>query len=159
RRGADRGRFAVNTTVGIVGLFDPTTPLGIPHYKEDSGQTLGVWGVGPGPYLQVPFLGPYSGRDLAAFPLDFASVPSAYGISVIDIINTRATYLEEVAENRDSALDYYVFVRNAYLQNRQRRVMDGEEADEDDDEDFYDLDELDGDGLDGGDEDPGASLD
>ncbi|MCP3985676.1 MAG: VacJ family lipoprotein, partial [bacterium] len=52
RSGADLGRFAVNTTVGIVGLFDPATPLGIPHYEEDFGQTLGVWGLGPGPYFQ-----------------------------------------------------------------------------------------------------------
>ncbi|MBW2242234.1 MAG: VacJ family lipoprotein [Deltaproteobacteria bacterium] len=161
RSGIDVGRFAVNTTIGIVGLFDPATPMGIPHYEEDFGQTLGVWGLGPGPYFQVPFFGPYSGRDLAAFPVDFVTVPSAYGITVIDIINTRATYLEEIAENRESALDYYVFVRNAYLQNRQRRVMDGEEAAEDDDDDFYDLDELDDDELDAGEEDTdtGASLD
>lgn len=146
RSGADLGRFALNTTIGIAGLFDPATPLGIPHYKEDFGQTLGVWGVGPGPYLQVPLLGPYTTRDLLAYPVDFALVPTYllknfWGLSAIDIINTRARYIDEIAENRETALDYYVFIRNAYLQNRQRQVTDGVEAAEDEEDDFYDLDD------------------
>ncbi len=146
RSGIDFGRFAVNTTVGIAGLFDPATPLGIPHYAEDFGQTLGVWGVGPGPYLQVPFLGPLTGRDLIALPLDVAADPILYidnvwGVAAIDVINTRAKYLEEIAENRETALDYYVFVRNAYLQNRQRQVTDGKEVANDAEDDFYDFDD------------------
>ena len=143
RAGTDLGRFVINTTIGIVGLVDVATMMDIPHYKEDFGQTFGVWGAGPGPYLVIPLLGPSSGRDLLGLPLDFVTVPTAYGISAIDVVNTRAEFLEEIAENRKTALDYYVFVRNAYLQARERQVADGEEAAEEEDEDFYDLEEED----------------
>jgi len=145
RSAIDFGRFGINTTLGIVGLVDVATLMEIPHYEEDFGQTLGVWGLGPGPYIVIPFLGPSSGRDLAALPVDSVTVPTAYGINVLDIINTRAEFLEEVAENRRTALDYYVFVRNAYLQNRAVRVEDGEAVvDEEEDDDFYFDDEEDG---------------
>lgn len=154
RSGADLGRFVVNTTIGIVGLVDVATLMEIPHYEEDFGQTLGVWGFGPGAYLVIPFLGPSSGRDLSAFPVDLVTVPTAYGISAIDVVNTRAKFLEEVAENRATSLDYYVFVRNAYLQNRERRVADGEDTTSGDEADFFDL-EGEGQGFD----DTGASGD
>ncbi len=143
RSGIDMGRFVVNSTLGLVGLVDVASMMEIPHYEEDFGQTLGVWGVRPGPYLVVPILGPYTGRALGAAPIDFATVPSAYGITVIDVINTRAQYLEEVAENRRMALDYYVFIRDAYLQARADKVADGENGTGELDEDFYDLDEFD----------------
>ena len=145
RSGIDIARFGINTTLGIVGIVDVATLMEIPHYEEDFGQTLGVWGFGPGPYLVIPFFGPSSGRDFAAFPLDTMTVPSAYGINVLDIINTRAEFLDEVEENRRTALDYYVFVRNAYLQNRAERVEDGELTAEEDEDDFYfdDDEELD----------------
>ena len=160
RSGIDFARFGINTTLGIVGLVDVATLMEIPHYEEDFGQTLGVWGFGPGPYLVIPFFGPSSGRDFAAFPVDTMTVPTAYGVNIIDIVNTRAKYLEEIDENRRTAFDYYVFVRNAYLQNRAVRVEDGELTLEEDEDDFYfddddeDL-ELDENGaaLEGGDND------
>ncbi|MAE96087.1 MAG: ABC transporter [Deltaproteobacteria bacterium] len=141
RAGTDMRRFLVNSTVGIVGLVDVASMAEIPHYREDFGQTLGVWGFGPGSYLVVPFLGPSSSRDLLAWPIDLMTVPTAYGVSTLDVINARAKYLEEIADNRKTALDYYVFVRNAYLQARARQVADGEEDAEEEDEDFYDLED------------------
>lgn len=141
RSAIDMGRFLVNSTLGIGGLVDVASLMEIPHYREDFGQTLGVWGFGPGPYLVVPFLGSSSGRDVLAWPIDLATVPTAYGISAIDLLNARAEFLEEVDENRRTALDYYVFRRNAYLQARARRVADGKEPAEEEDENFYDLED------------------
>ena len=65
------GRLAVNSTIGLLGLFDPATSMGIPQHKEDFGQTLGVWGVGPGPYVVLPLLGPSSVRDGIGHGVDF----------------------------------------------------------------------------------------
>lgn len=146
----DVARFAVNTTAGVLGFVDVATRIGIPGHEEDFGQTLGVWGVPAGPYVVLPLLGPSSVRDTLAWPVDAASqvhrwfIPGwvSWTLLGIDVANTRAAFLEEVAENRREALDYYAFVRNAYLQNRQQRIRDGAGADEAED-DLYYLDEID----------------
>ncbi len=141
RSGIDLARFGINTTLGIVGLVDVASMMEIPKYEEDFAQTLGVWGVPAGPYIVLPFLGPSTSRGVGALPVDLMTVPTAYGITVIDVINTRAEFLEEVAENRETAFDYYVFVRDAYLQNRATRVEDGDPSSVEDDADLYELED------------------
>ncbi len=141
------GRFAVNTTVGIAGLIDVASRFGMGHDPEDFGQTLGRWGVAPGPYLVLPVLGPSTVRDTVALPLDYAANPAFWvdegvitaGATALSITNLRAGALEEVADNRASAINYYVFIRDAYLQNRAKNVGEGAVATDDD---LYDTDDL-----------------
>lgn len=130
--GQDLGRIVVNTTAGVAGLFDVASMIEIPKNNEDFGQTLGRYGVPPGPYLMVPLLGPSTARDVWRYPADSAARPLNYFIPlwasltlrVVENFNIRAYYLEELSEARESAFDYYVFVRSAYLQIREHRVHD-----------------------------------
>ncbi|HEY8120507.1 MAG TPA: VacJ family lipoprotein [Myxococcota bacterium] len=142
----DLGRLVLNTVVGLGGLVDVSSELGIPRHDEDFGQTFGRWGAGPGPYVILPLAGPYSVRDAASAPLDIVTNPTTwvnvFGVSVVRVVNVRAQYLEEIAQARADAVDYYVFVRDAYLSSRERAVRDGAAAPAADD-DLYDLDELD----------------
>jgi phospholipid-binding lipoprotein MlaA len=133
--GIDVGRFLVNTTVGVAGFFDPATGWGLPLHWEDFGQTLGWWGVGPGPYVVLPILGPSDLRDGGGLIVDSAASVTPFfvdtyillGARAVEIVNTRALYLEEVRKAKESAFDYYVFVRNAYLQRRLGYINDYEE--------------------------------
>lgn len=142
----DLGRFAANTLAGIVGLVDVASEMGIPTNKEDFGQTLGRWGTPSGPYVVIPLAGPNLVRDVLASPIDVASNPTTwvnvFGLSAVRVVNTRAQYLEEIAQSRKDALDYYVFVRDAFLQNRESAVTDGKRARAEGEEDLYDIDEL-----------------
>lgn len=130
----DVGRFVVNSTVGIAGLFDPATRLGWETSREDFGQTLGVWRLPAGPYLVLPLLGPSNPRDTVGLAADGAAAVYPYFVplwasaaaATTDVVNRRSFLLEEVRENRRSAFDYYVFVRNAYLQYRENQVRDSE---------------------------------
>lgn len=144
----DVGRFMVNTTFGIGGLFDPATIWGLERHSEDFGQTLGVWGVPPGPYLVLPLLGPSNPRDTAGIPVDWVfSVTPLFlnsfwwtGAGVINIVNARAQILDEVQQAKEASLDYYVFVRNAYYQRRVAQVNDQkEEGAKAPTDDLYDL--------------------
>jgi phospholipid-binding lipoprotein MlaA len=142
----DLGRLTINTLAGMGGLVDVASEMGIPRNQEDFGQTLGRWGASPGPYVVLPLAGPNSVRDTLASPLDIATNPTTwvnvFGLSVVRVVNTRAQYLEEIDQARRDAVDYYVFVRDAYLSSRERDVRDGAAAPAADD-DLYDLDELD----------------
>jgi phospholipid-binding lipoprotein MlaA len=128
------GRFTINTTLGAGGFLDPASDLGLGPQTEDFGQTLGVWGVGPGPYLVLPVLGASTLRDAPALGVDAVTAITPFfidtwilvGARVIDVVNTRARFLKEVDEARASSLDFYVFVRNAYLQRRQALIEDRE---------------------------------
>jgi phospholipid-binding lipoprotein MlaA len=144
----DVGRFMVNSTFGLGGLFDPATIWGLERHSEDFGQTLGVWGVPPGPYLVLPLLGPSNPRDTAGIPVDwvFSVTPlflSSYwwtGAGIINIVNARAQILDEVQQAKEASLDYYVFVRNAYYQRRVAQVNDQkEEGANAPSDDLYDL--------------------
>jgi phospholipid-binding lipoprotein MlaA len=143
----DLARFAVNTTVGVAGLFDFATQFGLEGDQEDFGQTLGVWGIPSGPYLVLPFLGPSSPRDTVGLAADSAAlvypffVPFWVNLSVTmtNLLNWRSLKREEVTAEREAALDYYVAVRNAYVSYRADQVRDSEE-DEADDDDLYYLD-------------------
>jgi len=141
REGAKHvSRFVVNTIVGIGGLFDVAGGAGLDHDREDFGQTLGRWGVAPGPYLVIPLLGPSTVRDAVMLPLDYAANPAFWvnngaatgGATALDITNRRADAIEEIAENRANAIDFYVFVRDAYLQNREKNVSEGASPSDDD---------------------------
>lgn len=144
----DLGRLVINTTAGVAGFIDAASEMGVPKNEEDFGQTFGRWGAGPGPYVVLPGAGPNSVRDTLAAPFDIATNPTTwvnvFGLSVVRVVNTRAQYLEEIDQARKDAVDYYVFVRDAYLSSRERAVRDGAAAPADDD--LYELDE-DGEGA------------
>jgi phospholipid-binding lipoprotein MlaA len=149
--GHDLGRFAVNTTVGVVGLFDVATPIGLRKNQEDFGQTLGVWGTPSGPYALLPVL-PFrcTVRDWLAFPVDFAMDPlfvagilvrGVIGTGVIDVVNQRAINDEQIEENRREAIDWYVFVRDVCLQDREGSVRGDGARTAEEEEDLYDFEE------------------
>jgi len=140
----ETGRFVVNTTVGLLGFFDPASRLGIGLYEEDIGQAIGRWGIPAGPYLVVPLLGPSGGRDFFTGFADSALLgPASIAESTIGNINLRAQLLDEVEEAKLASLDYYAFVRNAYVTTRQAAVenRDPEEEPDEIDDDLYEIDE------------------
>jgi len=126
-------RVAVNTTFGIGGLIDIGSEAGMPKHSEDFGQTLGFWGVKPGPYVVLPLFGPSTLRDTVATPVDFLGDPWYYERpvrwrntgTVVRIVNQRAALLNVSNLLEDAALDRYEFVRDAYLQRREGKVHDG----------------------------------
>jgi len=124
------GRFLVNSTLGLLGLFDVATPMGIRPYRTDFGHTLAIWGVPPGPYLMVPLFGPRTFRSgtgtifdtYTSVPTYIDNVPLRNSIWGLELIDGRARLLD--AEELMSG-DRYIFVRDAYLQQRQYFVNDG----------------------------------
>ncbi|HEX3396989.1 MAG TPA: VacJ family lipoprotein [Steroidobacteraceae bacterium] len=134
---SDLARFVLNTTVGVGGLLDPATQMGLDKNDEDFGQTLGHWGVPPGPFLELPGLGPSDTRDGPARAVDFFTGPThyisnnwvAYGLSGINLVDARAALLP-LDETLQKVFDPYAFVRNAYLQRRAYLVSDGKVKEE-----------------------------
>jgi phospholipid-binding lipoprotein MlaA len=125
------GRFIVNSTIGIGGLFDPATPLGFPRGDEDIGQMFGRWGIPPGPYWVIPLLGPSDPRDAVGMVADSFLNPLTWFVPFsgsLDIVNRRAMADKEIEDAKKTSLDYYVFVRDAYVQNRKAAVEDHEEG-------------------------------
>ena len=141
-------RFAVNTTVGVLGLFDPATDWGLEDQPEDFGQTLGWWGTPPGPYLVLPLLGPSNVRDGVGLVADtiFSIAPFfldryvLLGANALNTVNIRSLFLDEVRGAKEAALDYYVFVRHAYAQRRVALIHDTTELSLEDD--LYDLEQY-----------------
>lgn len=133
RAGSDLGRLVVNSTVGFLGFMDVATNLGLPSYKEDFGQTLGYWGLAPGPYLMLPILGPSSMRDTLGWAGDIVVDPFFsidvgeiyWGFVALRTIDYRADRLGAGEVLEDAAPDPYVFLRDAYLQQRRNLVYDG----------------------------------
>jgi len=132
--GIDTSRFLFNTTFGLLGFFDVGTKMGLPRSDEDFGQTLAVWGVGSGPYLVLPFLGPSTLRDAPAKVPDYFVTPYPYiesrvrwGLGALKAVDTRAELLsaEDMMEG-----DRYSFIRNVYLQTREFKIHDGEVEDD-----------------------------
>jgi phospholipid-binding lipoprotein MlaA len=129
----DLGRFGINTVVGVAGLWDVATPVGLQKHNEDFGQTLGWWGMPPGPYVVLPLFGPSTARDAPAKLVD----PSHYYSSALGnggaywgywaggAVNTRANLLPADKVLDEAALDRYAFVRDAWLQRRESQVHDG----------------------------------
>ena len=124
-------RLGINTVIGVGGLFDPATNWGFERHDEDFGQTLGKWGVHPGPYLMLPILGPSTVRDAPAKVVDHFSTPVTYldtnvdlGLSAAGAVDKRAGLLD-TDEIVEKAHDPYTFLRNAWLQRREYQVRDG----------------------------------
>lgn len=134
-------RFAFNTGFGIGGLFDVATPGGIPYHDEDFGQTFGVWGIGEGPYLVLPILGPSNPRDTAGLAAEWLADPfdiwmdnthrswatwTRAGVAGVD---KREQYLDTLDEIEKSSLDYYAAMRSLYRQRRAADIKNGPTVD------------------------------
>ena len=143
--GVTAARFAINTSAGLGGFFDPAADVGLRKKYEDFGQTLGWWGVEPGPYLVLPLLGPSNPRDAAGNVVDsplrvysfFAPFYVSVAATATRTLNLRSLFLEEIRTNKEAALDYYVFVRNAYDQRRRALINDSTDVEKRDEEDLY----------------------
>ena len=129
---SDAGRVVVNTVLGVFGLWDVATPMGLEKHDEDFGQTLGWWGVPPGPYFVIPLLGPSSARDAPAKIVDPSWYYNDYlpdrvywGWWGLDKVRTRANLMKGESILDQAAIDRYTFVRDAWLQRRRNQVFDG----------------------------------
>ena len=127
------GRFLVNTTLGLAGLFDVATPMGIEHSPADFGQTLYTWGFEQGPFVMLPLIGPKTMRSGAGFFFDtYTSIPSfldwktAYMFWSLEVVDVRANLIQ--AEELITG-DRYIFLRNAYIQRREHFVTSGKVPD------------------------------
>ena len=133
----DLVRVIFNSTIGIAGLIDVATPMGLPKHEEDFGQTLGVWGAKSGPYFVLPLFGPSTVRDALAKPVDLYADPLTASNDVpvrakntgraLRLVDDRAAVLDSTAILEGAALDPYQFFRDAYLQRRESRVRDGKD--------------------------------
>lgn len=147
----DLARLVANTVFGLGGFIDVASREGIAKNQEGFGQTLGWWGVPPGPYLVLPFLGPSTPRQTVGLVADsfgaiypwFAPIWVSFAANGIDLVNLRSIYLEEVRQNRADAFDYYIFVRNAYLQNLEKKTRDADEIEPEIEDDLYYFDDED----------------
>jgi phospholipid-binding lipoprotein MlaA len=125
--GKELARFAINSTIGVAGFFDVAKDgFGIEQSDEDTGQTFGVWGAGPGPFLVLPFLPPLTVRDGIGLLFDTAMTPYVYfipwyaniGGNVTNVVNERSLNLDRFERVAETTIDLYSAVRNAYLQRR-----------------------------------------
>ena len=141
----DAGRFVINSTIGLFGLIDVASKMGLERHEEDFGQTLGVWGFDSGPYIMIPFLGPSNPRDLLSRPISsflsgtFAMEDDDVKITLvgIDALETRERLLD--AETLIIG-DKYIFVKDAYVQSREYEINNGSTEDDeflDDMEDIF----------------------
>lgn len=126
-------RVAVNSTLGLYGVLDVATEAGLEKRREDLGQTLGHWGVKPGPYLMLPVLGPSTVRDTTALLADLQAGPGAYfrdnrtstGVFLLNATDARARLQQAAGALRAASLDPYTFVRDGWLQKREYDIYDG----------------------------------
>ncbi len=140
--GSDVLRFLINSTLGVFGLFDPATAMGLTKQQEDFGQTLGVWGVGPGPYFMLPLLGPSTVRDFPGRVVDFLIYPVNLidnrdvrtALQATEVVSARAGFLEQGKILRELSPDFYQQLRNFYLNRRGHLIRDGADGV---DEDLY----------------------
>ena len=142
--GINTGRLIVNTTIGILGIFDVASEMGFPSYvKEDYGQTLGTWGVGPGCYLVLPVLGPSTIRDTAGMFINVMGGDPYYNISVngnneyldgelyaatkmLSAVEFRATNIESFDNLEKNSVDFYASVRSVYNQDRENKIKNNQ---------------------------------
>lgn len=142
RAGSTIGRFLVNTTLGIGGLFDVASELGMPFHDEDFGQTLAVWGVGEGPYIVLPILGPSNPRDIVGLASEFYLDPVNIYLRNEDLeyltyvraglrgVDARARSIEVLDELERTSLDYYAAIRSLYRQQRINDIRNNRSSDE-----------------------------
>lgn len=131
--GVDLGRLLINSTLGILGLFDVASEMGLDKHDEDFGQTLAVWGVGDGGYLFWPIIGPRTVRDTASWGVDYYAdtisfirpIPARNSLAALRFVDIRASLLPADKVVEEAALDKYAYVRDAYLQRRRNQIFDG----------------------------------
>ncbi len=146
KAGINTGRFIVNTTIGVLGLFDVAQRMGFPEYeKEDYGQSLALGGVGPGCYLVLPVLGPRTARDTVASTLNFLGGDAWYNVTVKNDthhfsdfdywaskgtsgIDFRAKNYDSIENLQKNSLDFYASVKSVYLQDRQQKILNSNEV-------------------------------
>lgn len=131
----DIGRFLINSTIGVLGLFDVATDMGLDKNREDFGQTLGVWGFSDGPYVVLPFFGASNVRDTVGLAVDIETdfmintnklnSDEKIAVNALRVINRRADLLDAGQLLEDAAFDKYSFMRDGYLQRRRNQVYDG----------------------------------
>lgn len=129
----DTGRFFFNSTIGLYGLIDVATPMGLEKHNEDFGQTLATWGVGDGPYIILPFFGPRTTRGTFGFVSESSIDPvykikpddTMYGTVALRAVDQRYNLLKAGRIVDQAALDKYSFIRDAYLQHRKNLIYDG----------------------------------
>ena len=134
----DTLRFTINTTIGIFGLFDPASSMGLPEHDEDFGQTLAVWGVKEGPYLMLPFFGPKTLRSLTGDLTDVLFNPLLniddtnlkIKTNLINILQDRSD-LSTLEEELDNSFDPYQYIKDSYIQNRQYKIYNGNITEDD----------------------------
>jgi len=137
RAGTTFARFGINTTLGVVGVFDVASTFGLEKHSEDFGQTLGVWGVPTGPYLVLPIMGPSTIRDSSGALVDIALNPINYAEfdgddafratrTALTVLNGRAAAIEAIQSVRDTSIDPYVSIRTTYLMLREASVRNGQ---------------------------------
>lgn len=137
RAGNTLARFAVNSTVGLGGIIDVASEMGLPRHAEDFGQTLAVWGVPEGPYLMLPLFGPSNPRDLVGLVADFVSDPLnwyaantgqdfiTYSRAGTTGVDARASHMKELDDLERTSLDYYAAIRSLYRQRRADEIGNG----------------------------------
>ena len=139
----DTLRFTINSTVGVFGLFDPATSMGLTEHDEDFGQTLAVWGVKEGPYLMLPFLGPKTVRSLAGDLADILFNPLLniddtnlkIKTNLINILQDRSD-LSTLEEELDNSFDPYQYIKDSYIQNRKYKINNGNITEDEEEVDF-----------------------
>jgi phospholipid-binding lipoprotein MlaA len=145
------GRMAVNSTVGVGGVFDVATKWKLPGHSNDFGITLGKWGAGPGPYLVLPLYGPSTFRDVPRIPVgmytnvlhyvdlpDYASIP----LDVLNLAEDRSQANSAIKFRDEAAIDPYIFMREAYLQYRRIKIYGADRVPPAVEPGFYDEDEM-----------------
>ncbi len=143
---SDLGRFTINSTLGILGVFDVATELGLDKHEEDFGQTLGVWGIGDGPYVMLPFFGPRTLRDTGGLVVDTFASPLGYISDIpqrnvtrgLKVVSDRADLLSAEKALDDAALDRYSYLRDFYLNRRKSLIRDGKRVRDADDDSLMD---------------------
>lgn len=142
RAGTTIARFGINSTIGVAGAFDVAERWGLERHSEDFGQTLAVYGVGEGPYLFLPFIGPANVRDLVGFGVDFVfdpltfvhwgdKWPAPYIRGTIDQIDIRERNIETLDDIQRTSMDFYASVKSLYRQTRNNEIRNGETEVED----------------------------
>ena len=149
--GQDTGRLLLNSTFGLAGFMDVASTVDLPKHNEDLDQTLGAWGVPSGPYLVLPFLGPNTPRgvvgvagDIAANPINWINpVAIPWGAGVLETVDLRADLLSATKIMDEASVDRYEFMRNAYFQQRNYLVHDGNPPVDEELEAEFDIEGLD----------------
>ncbi|MFK7857002.1 MAG: VacJ family lipoprotein, partial [Granulosicoccus sp.] len=155
--GSDTGRFLYNSTAGVLGLIDFSTRAGMVKHNESFGQTLGVWGVGEGPYLVLPFFGPNNGRSTVGFVVENLTTDptlllddeaTRIGFAAVSLVSLRARLLSAGNLLDTAALDPYLLLRDFWIQNHRRQTWDGKrkvalgQPNRNDSDELDELDEL-----------------